>query len=77
MEIKPGVFLGHCSRRVRDELWAKVTERPPLGYVAQIWSSPSPQGFQYRQYGSAKRMLVDREGLALVTLVSGKGNSGS
>ena len=72
MELKPGVFLGHCSKRVRNELWAKVTNRPPLGYVAQIWSSPTPQGFQFRQYGKSRRMLVDREGLALIAIVRQK-----
>ena len=33
MEVRPGVFLGNPSQRVRDELWRKVTSRPPLGYV--------------------------------------------
>jgi CRISPR-associated protein Cas2 len=66
MEVRPGIFLGHCSKRVRDELWDKVTARPPLGYVAQIWSSPVPQGLQFRQYGTSKRMIVDLEGFLLV-----------
>jgi len=43
-----------------------VTSRPPLGYVAQIWSSPTPQGFSYRQHGEGARTLVDFDGLALV-----------
>jgi hypothetical protein len=45
-----------------------VTQRPPLGYVLQIWSSPNPQGFDYRQYGTSKRELRDFEGIALVTI---------
>jgi len=53
---------------VRDELWKRVTTRPPLGYVLQLWSTNSPQGFAYRQYGNSKRELVDFEGLALVTV---------
>jgi len=47
-------------------LWKKVTNRPPLGYVLQIWSSQTPQGFTYRQYGRSKRELLDFEGIALV-----------
>ncbi len=66
MEIRTGVFLGNPTQRVRDELWKRVTERPPLGYVLQLWSSPTPQGFSYRQYGTSKRQLADFEGLALV-----------
>jgi hypothetical protein len=62
------VFLGNPSQRVRDELWRKITDRPALGYVLQLWSARHSQGFDYRQYGTSKRMLQDFEGLALVTL---------
>ncbi len=68
MEVRPGVFLGNPSQRVRDELWRKVTNRPPLGYVLQVWTAANPQGFAYRQYGTSSRQLSDFEGLALVTL---------
>jgi hypothetical protein len=61
------VFLGNPSQRVRDELWKKLTNRPPTGYVLQLWSSRLPRGFDYRQYGESARMLEDFEGLALVT----------
>jgi hypothetical protein len=50
-------------------MWKKLTNRPPLGYALQIWSTPNPQGYEYRQYGSSSRQLVDFEGLALVTTV--------
>ena len=69
IEVRPGTFLGNPTQRVRDELWKKVTQRPPLGYVLQLWSSPSPQGFVFRQYGESKQTLADFEGLALVTSV--------
>ena len=68
MEVRPGIFLGHCSKRVRDKLWEKVTSRPPLGYVAQVWSSPVPQGLQFRQYGESRRTLVDMEGFVLIRI---------
>jgi hypothetical protein len=57
-------------------LWKKVTKRPPLGYVAQIWSAPTPQGFSYRQYGASKRQLQDFEGVALVRLTPKKAKLG-
>jgi CRISPR-associated protein Cas2 len=68
LELRPGTFLGSPSPRVRDELWQKVTQRPPPGYALQVWSAPGPQGFEYRQHGSGGRRLVDFEGLALVSL---------
>ena len=69
IEVRSGIFLGNPTQRVRDELWKKVTQRPPLGYVLQLWSAPNPQGFEFRQYGSSTRQLSDFEGLGLVTLV--------
>lgn len=68
MEIRPGVFLGNPSQRVRDELWKRLTQRATLGYILQLWSAPNARGFDYRQHGSSQRHLVDFEGLALVTL---------
>jgi hypothetical protein len=50
-----------------------------VGFVAQIWSAPTPQGFAYRQYGKGRYGLVDFEGLALVTRTpkgKGKGRGG-
>ena len=68
IELRPGMFLGNPSQRIRDELWRQITERPPLGYVLQLWSSRHPQGYDYRQYGDSKRMLTDFEELGLVTI---------
>ena len=62
------MFLGNPSQRIRDELWKKITERSPPGYVLQLWSSRHPQGYEYRQYGDSKRMLRDFEDLGLVTI---------
>jgi hypothetical protein len=49
-------------------LWHKITERPPLGYVVQLWSSRHARGFDYRQYGESTHMLVDFDGLALAVI---------
>lgn len=74
-EVRPGVFLGNPNQRIRDELWKKVTDRPAVGYVLQVWSSRHPQGFDYRQYGTSKRMLQDFEGLGLVALACKTGKN--
>jgi hypothetical protein len=57
---------------VRDELWKRVTALPPLGFVAQIWSAPAPQGFLYRQYGNSRRQQIDFEGIRLTSLQTNK-----
>lgn len=38
----------------------------PPGYVLQVWSRPSPQEFDQRQYGQSNRSLADFERFALV-----------
>jgi len=68
IELRPGMFLGNPSQRVRDEIWRQITERSPPGYVLQLWSSRHPQGYEYRQYGDSKRMLTDFEDLGLVSI---------
>src|SRR5438270_9277313 len=66
IEPATGVFLGNPSQRVREELWKTTTKKAGKGHVLQIWSSRTPQGFMYREYGESKRHLEDFEGIALV-----------
>jgi hypothetical protein len=46
--------------------------------VLQLWSAPTPQGFEYRQSGASQRQLADFEEIALVTVKTSrrKGKSG-
>ena len=37
--------------------------------MIQIWTARTPQGYEYRQYGTSDRTLLDFEGLALVTVM--------
>ena len=69
IEPHTGVFLGHLSARVRDELWNKACAKTWGGWVVQVWSdTTSPQGYRYRCFGNPSRALVDHEGIALVQL---------
>jgi len=51
---------------VRDELWALARQKCKGGYVLQVWSTNSPQGYAYRSLGPTDRTLHDFEGIALV-----------
>jgi CRISPR-associated protein Cas2 len=66
IEPKAGIFLGHITARVRDELWKKAVAGRRTGACLQIWTAPTEQGFQFRSSGEASRELVDFEGLYLV-----------
>src|SRR5436190_1206872 len=67
MEIKPGVFLGGPSQRVREELWMKACKRIGDGSVLQVWTARNEQGFGFREHGISPRFLTDFDGIALVT----------
>lgn len=66
IEPKAGIFLGHMTTRIRDELWAKAVTGRAAGACLQLWSVTSEQGFQWRSFGEGSRRIVDFEGLYLV-----------
>src|SRR5437016_6181346 len=78
IQLRPGIFLGNPSRRVRDELWVKARKKvKDEGYVVQIWTAPNEQGYEFRQYGLvSERFLLDYEGLALVVTCKRPGRKG-
>ena len=66
IEPHTGVFVGHLSARVRDELWGKACRKSWEGSVVQIWTdTTTPQGYRYRAFGTPGRALIDHEGIAL------------
>src|SRR5947209_20092604 len=69
LELKPGVFLGNPTARVRDELWTKACQKIKDSNVIQVWTARNAQGFEYRQFGLSFRFLQEFEGMALVTIV--------
>jgi CRISPR-associated protein Cas2 len=44
MEVSAGVFVGHASRRVREELWSRVGELIGGGRALMVYSVPGEQG---------------------------------
>jgi hypothetical protein len=43
------------------------------GTALQLWSARNEQGFHHRQFGDSDRLLLDFEGLALVTKIKPPG----
>jgi CRISPR-associated protein Cas2 len=66
LEPHSGVFVGHVSALVRDQLWEKCAQGKGAGGVIQIWSTNNEQHFAMRMAGDTKRLLVENEGLQLV-----------
>ena len=51
MEVAAGVFVGHTSSRVRDELWDITCHGLQGGQAIMIYSARNEQGFEIRNSG--------------------------
>ena len=71
LEVKAGVFVGHCSAMVREQLWQQATGRS-RGWsgVLMVHSADNEQGFAVRLFGQTSRLIEDFEGLQLVRIPS-------
>lgn len=65
LEISPGVFVGHVSARVREEIWARVVELSKDGRAIMTYPTRSEQRLAFRVH-RAEWELVDIDGITLV-----------
>ncbi len=65
MEVSAGVFVGHVSKRVRQELWSRVAELIGGGRALVVYSVPGEQRLAVRTYGH-HWVPEDFEGLTLM-----------
>ncbi len=73
-EVLPGIYVGHLTTRVREELWVLLTEllegEAVRAYAACIRSSDTEQGYVIETYGDHRRYRIeDFQGLALISRV--------
>ncbi len=66
LELKPGVFVGSLSRRVRDWLWERVKVAKKAGACALAYATRCEQGFRCELAGDPRRTLINVDGLMLV-----------
>ena len=52
LEVSPGVFVGHVSARVREQLWELVRAYIGDGRALLIWSVRSEQRFEIAVFGA-------------------------
>lgn len=74
LELRPGVFIGSLSARIREILWKRIvtkvmedqmTEMHYLG-AWMVHDSPNEQGFKMETVGETKKELRNFDGLWLV-----------
>ena len=67
IEPKANVFVGTFNARVRDKLWAKVTEKWDVPAL-MIFTTNAEQGYKIRVHKDPSRDVVDFDGLSLLYL---------
>ncbi|NYH79038.1 CRISPR-associated protein Cas2 [Actinopolyspora biskrensis] len=65
LEISPGVFVGHVSARVREELWERILEFAADGRALMVYSTQGEQRLSFKVHGH-DWTPVDHDGLMLM-----------
>lgn len=65
LEIGPGVFVGHLSARVREEVWELVTSNVRQGRAILVYSSRNEQRLVFETCGDSWQP-VDHDGVKLI-----------
>jgi CRISPR-associated protein Cas2 len=65
LEISAGVFVGHVSARVRDELWQQVLDHVKDGKALMVYSLRHEQRLAFRAHRHDWD-VVDNDGLTLI-----------
>jgi CRISPR-associated protein Cas2 len=65
IEVASGVYVGNPSRRVRDRLWAVLSDRVGEGQIVMAEPADNEQGWAIRTAGKDRMFPVDVDGLIL------------
>lgn len=76
LEISAGVFVGHVSAKVRDQLWERIVGLVRDGRAIMVYSARNEQHLAFRVH-RADWTPVDCDGLELIRRPSNKSQSKS
>lgn len=67
LEVRAGLFVGRLDSRIRELLWEKIEQLATEKTSAvMIWRALNEQGYEFRTFGSDRRMPVLVDGIWLV-----------
>lgn len=66
VELRPGVFVGTPSRRIRDRFWNILCDRIGTGSAIMVEPSDNEQGWLAKTAGTDRWTPVDFDGLQLM-----------
>jgi CRISPR-associated protein Cas2 len=74
VEVRPGVYIGRYSVRVREMIWNHVENGVGEGSAVMCWSTPDEAGFDVRTLGANRRLPLDLDGARLVAFLPSPGS---
>jgi len=66
LELRPGVYVGDYSVKVREMLWEQVEAEIGEGNAVMAWSAQAESGFDFRTLGPNRRVPTELDGVKLV-----------
>jgi CRISPR-associated protein Cas2 len=69
-EVSPGVYVGHVSARVRENLWMRIISLVKNGRAIMVFSARNEQHFAFKVYQPDWKP-VDCEGIELIKKPNG------
>ncbi len=67
LEVRPGVYVGNYSRRIREYIWSNVEEGLEDGNAVLVWRTNGDSGFEFLTLGPNRRAPTDWDGVRLVS----------
>lgn len=69
LEVRPGVFVGDYSQRVRDMLWSQVERDIGDGNAVMMWNAQTETGFDFVTLGKNRRIPKEMDGIKLISFL--------
>jgi len=63
LQLKPGVFVGTLTHRVRSRLWESTCGSLRGGWAVLLYSAKTEQGFDVQTHGASPIAFEDFDGL--------------
>jgi len=69
LEIRPGVYVGDFSVKVRDMIWKNVRKGLEDGNVVMVWKAQNEAGYDFVTLGDNRCVPIDMDGVNLVSFL--------
>ena len=69
VEVRPGVYIGNYSVRVREMIWEQVVVGLEGGSAVMVWSERNDSGYDFVMVGDIRRVPKEMDGIKLISFL--------